>query len=184
MWWRCCWTRRGWRPGCRTSLWLNNSSPCLVYWTFQTKLEGACMYLVYLSVACTGGTYTVSKGLLHHPISSTACRRRLGKLLCDLLVMPGLPAGLTESVLAEQKHIWPQESYRYPTRWSGVWGGGTGERLWYRLNWPHWGIAWTKSKFITSVGPTQHTCTAWSVGDHYYRITFCATLFFMCTKTT
>ena len=82
------------------------------------KLEGACMHPVYmyLSVSCAGGTYTASKGLMHHSISSTACRRRLGKLLCDLLVMPGLPAGLTDSLLAEQKHIWPQESYRYPTR--------------------------------------------------------------------
>ena len=37
--------------------------------------------------------------------------------------MPGLPAGLTDSLLAEQKRVWPQESYRYPTSGVGELGG-------------------------------------------------------------
>ena len=72
-----------------------------------------------ISHTCAEGTYQmlyVSPYLIY-------CRRRLGKLLCDLLVMPGLPAGLTDSLLSEQKRVWPQESYRYPTGGMGELGG-------------------------------------------------------------
>ena len=83
------------------------------------KLEGTCIYPVHVSVLCAEGTYQMLD-VSHYLIY---CRRRLGRLLCDLLVMPGLPAGLTDSLLAEQKRVWPQESYRYPTSGVGELGG-------------------------------------------------------------
>ena len=67
-------------------------------------------------------------GRLRCSISTTVicCRRRLGGLLCDLLVMPGFPAGLTSPLLVEQKRIWPQESYRCVCVGGGGGGGGGG----------------------------------------------------------
>ena len=44
------------------------------------------------------------------------CRRRLGQLVCDLLVMPGFPAALTEPLLAEQSAVWPQQAFRWVGR--------------------------------------------------------------------
>ena len=76
------------------------------------KSEGMYIYSVHVSALCAEGAcqmLDVSPYLIY-------CRRRLGRLLCDLLVVPGLPAGLTDSLLAEQKRVWPQESYRYPTK--------------------------------------------------------------------
>ena len=41
------------------------------------------------------------------------CRRRIAKLVCDLLALPRLPASLVEHLLAEQTKIWPQETFRW-----------------------------------------------------------------------
>ena len=40
-------------------------------------------------------------------------RRRIAKLVCDLLTLSRLPASLVEHLLAEQTKIWPQETFRY-----------------------------------------------------------------------
>ena len=45
-------------------------------------------------------------------IDSFLFRRRIAKLVCDLLVLSRLPAGLTEHLLAQQTVIWPQETFR------------------------------------------------------------------------
>ena len=52
-----------------------------------------------------------------HNYNTCACirspRRRLGALVCDLLMHPSFPPGLVADLLAQQCAIWPQESYRY-----------------------------------------------------------------------
>ena len=114
------------------------------------KLEGTCIYSVHVSVLCAEGAYQmldVSPYLIY-------CRRRLGRLLCDLLVMPGLPAGLTDSLLAEQKRVWPQESYRYPTRGVGELGGSGQER-----HWIFFVVCFEAGSFPSAPGQLTHTCT-------------------------
>ena len=40
------------------------------------------------------------------------CRRRLSKMLLDLLVLPGLPIVLVTPLLAQQTLLWPQPQHR------------------------------------------------------------------------
>ena len=40
------------------------------------------------------------------------CRRRLAKMVLDILVLPGLPIALVTPLLAQQTILWPHPQHR------------------------------------------------------------------------
>ena len=40
------------------------------------------------------------------------CRRRLAKMVLDILVLPGLPIALVTPLLAQQTILWPNPQHR------------------------------------------------------------------------
>ena len=67
---------------------------------------------VEYSLQCQFVTQQLCSMLAVMDSSDEVGRRRIAKLVCDLLVLPRLPAGLTEPLLAQQTKIWPQETFR------------------------------------------------------------------------